>query len=393
MAVLVLVAVGILAVFVGVRIGAAAPPAQVTATLATSVQVQAPARTLPWPKTGQAAVAVPSIGIDVASAPEHAAPIASLTKMMTAYIVLRDHPLRRLQNGPRLTMTQTDVNDFNNDTVQDEANAQVKVGEVLTERQLLSGMLVHSANNFADTLARWDAGSIPAFVAKMNRTAAQLGMHQTHYVDPSGFAQGSQSTPADLLRVAAPDMENPTFASIVKQTSITLPVAGTISSYTPLLGFQGVIGVKSGYTSQAGGCDVLAVVRQVHGEPVLILGAVTGQKGPNILNVAALQALTLANSVSADIGATPIVTSGQVVAHVSAGGHTINATARGTANVLSWPGVKVTRVLETTAVLFPGARAGTVVGSVIVLVGSQRVVLPVRLSGRLPEESWNQRLF
>ena len=54
----------------------------------------------------------------------------------------------------------------------DEANAQVTLGEVLTERQLLGGMLVHSANNYADTLAMWDAGSIPAFVAKMNRTAA-----------------------------------------------------------------------------------------------------------------------------------------------------------------------------------------------------------------------------
>jgi D-alanyl-D-alanine carboxypeptidase (penicillin-binding protein 5/6) len=393
MGVLTLVGAVIVAVFVGVRIGAAAPPAQVTATMGASMVVHTPARALPWPKTGQAAIDVPYIGIDVASAPEHAAPIASLTKMMTAYVVLHDHPLGVQQSGPRITMTQTDVDDFNNDTVQDEANAQVKKGEVLTERQLLSGMLVHSANNFADTLARWDGGSIAAFVAKMNLTAVHLGMKQTRYVDPSGFNHGSQSTPADLLRVAAPDMENPTFASIVKQTSITLPVAGTISSYTPLLGFEGVIGVKSGFTSQAGGCDVLAVVRQVHGLPVLILGAVTGLEGPNILNVAAQQALTLANSVSTDIGATPIVTSGQVVARVSAGGHTVDATARGTANVLSWPGIKVTRVLETTGVLFPGARAGTVVGSVIVLVGSQRVVLPVRLSSRLPEESWNQRLF
>ena len=354
MGVLTLVGAVIVAVFVGVRIGAAAPPAQVTATMGASMVVHTPARALPWPKTGQAAIDVPYIGIDVASAPEHAAPIASLTKMMTAYVVLHDHPLGVQQSGPRITMTQTDVDDFNNDTVQDEANAQVKKGEVLTERQLLSGMLVHSANNFADTLARWDGGSIAAFVAKMNLTAVHLGM---------------------------------------KQTSITLPVAGTISSYTPLLGFEGVIGVKSGFTSQAGGCDVLAVVRQVHGLPVLILGAVTGLEGPNILNVAAQQALTLANSVSTDIGATPIVTSGQVVARVSAGGHTVDATARGTANVLSWPGIKVTRVLETTGVLFPGARAGTVVGSVIVLVGSQRVVLPVRLSSRLPEESWNQRLF
>ena len=133
-------------------------------------------------------------------------------------------------------MTQTDLDDFETDTVEDEANAQVAVGEVLTEHQLLEGLLVHSANNFADTLARWDAGDIPTFVAKMNAAAPQLGMDHTHYADPSGFDQGSQSTAGDLLKVAAHDMEDPTFASIVKMSSVTLPVAGTISTYTPWLG-------------------------------------------------------------------------------------------------------------------------------------------------------------
>ena len=113
-------------------------------------------------------------------------------------------------------MTQTDVDDYDNDTVDDEANAQVTLGEVLTERQLLGGLLVHSANNYADTLARWDAGSIPAFVAKMNATAARLGMDHTHYADPSGFNPASESTAGDILKVAAPDMDDPDFASIVK---------------------------------------------------------------------------------------------------------------------------------------------------------------------------------
>jgi hypothetical protein len=187
------------------------------------------------------------------------------------------------------------VDYFDDDTVEDEANAEVSLGEVLTERQLLEGLLVHSANNFALTLARWDSGSVAAFVAKMNRTATRLGMDHSHFADPSGFDQGSQSTAGDLLKVAVPDMNNPTFAAIVRMTSVTLPVAGTISSYTPLLGFQGVIGVKSGFTSVAGGCDIVAVVRDVHGLPVLVLSAVTGQEGPNVLGTAGLIALNLAD--------------------------------------------------------------------------------------------------
>ena len=134
--------------------------AAVTATMAPTVHVASSPVALPWPTTGQAAVAVPSVGIDVTSGPETPVPIASLTKMMTAYIILHDHPVPVGQNGPGITMGQPDVDDFDNDTVEDEANAQVTVGEVLTERQLLEGLLVHSANNFADTLARWDAGSI-----------------------------------------------------------------------------------------------------------------------------------------------------------------------------------------------------------------------------------------
>jgi D-alanyl-D-alanine carboxypeptidase (penicillin-binding protein 5/6) len=264
---------------------------------------------------------------------------------------------------------------------------------VLTERQVLGGMLVHSANNYADLLARWDAGSIPAFVVKMNGAAAHLGMDQTHYADPSGFDQASQSTPGDLLKVAGADMADPVFSSIVRMSSITLPVAGTISTYTPLLGFEGVIGVKSGFTTVAGGCDVLAVVRDVHGLPVLILGAVTGQTGPNVLDVAARQALALANAASFNIGSTPVVPSGDVVAHITAYGHRVNAVAQGAATMLSWPGVSAVRLLETTRPVTSDTREGTRIGSVVVVLGTQRVVLPVRLQKKLPKETVAQRLF
>jgi D-alanyl-D-alanine carboxypeptidase (penicillin-binding protein 5/6) len=361
--------------------------------MAPSVRVVSSPVVLPWPATGQSAVAVPSIGIDVTSGPERPVPIASLTKMMTAYVVLHDHPLALGQNGPSITMTQTDVGYFDDDTVEDEANAQVTAGEVLTERQLLEGLLVHSANNYADTLARWDAGGIPAFVAKMNRFAALLGMDHTHYADPSGFDQASASTAGDLLKVAASDMEDPTFAGIVKMTSVTLPVAGTISTYTPLLGVDGVIGVKSGFTTAAGGCDVVAVVREVHGHSVLILGAVTGQEGPNVLGTAGAMALTLANQAGTSIGSSPLVHAGEVVARVSAVGNTVVARAGSTADFLSWPGVTAERLLVDDRTIRAGADKGTKVGSVVVALGEQREVIPVVLSRRLPQPTVLQRLF
>ena len=105
-------------------------------------------------------------------------PVASLTKMMTAYLVLTDHPLSATEQGPSFTMTAADVADWDNAVDTDQSNVEVALGEVLTERQLLEGLLVHSANNFADILAEWDAGSMAAFVTKMNATALTLGMTQ-----------------------------------------------------------------------------------------------------------------------------------------------------------------------------------------------------------------------
>ena len=388
---LVLVAAG--AVFVGVRASTPDPPPVVTPVLARTVGVPRQTVTLPWPATGQGAIAIPAIGVSVASGPEQPTPVASLTKLMTAYVVLHDHPLAPNDPGPTITVTQADVDDYDNDTVDDDANAQVTLGEELTEQQVMSGLLVHSADNYADLLARWDAGSIPAFVAKMNAAAAHLGMSQSHWADPSGVSPSSVSTAADILKVAAPDMANAEIASIVKMSSVTLPVAGTISTYTPLLGLQGVIGVKSGFTTAAGGCDVLAALRTVHGRPVLLLAAVTGQTGPEVLAQAGLHGLALVDAVGPLIGTTAVLQGGDVVAHVSEAGQTVDAQAAASASLLTWPGVSATRAFEPQHDLTDQARRGGRVGTIVVTLGSQRVAVPVRLQRDAPRESLLQRIF
>jgi len=382
------------AVVAVLRLDAPLPVATVTNALTPPASTSFTAPALPWPTVGESAVAVPYVGAAAQSTPdERPVPIASLTKMMTAYVILHDHPLAVGQDGPMVTITQADLDDFDNDTVTDQANAQVVLGEQISERDLLGGMLVHSANNFAYTLALWDAGSLSAFVAKMNATAAQLGMDHTHYADASGYDQDSQSTPADLLKVAAPDMANPVFAGFVRMPSITLPVAGTLSTYTPLLGIQGVIGVKSGFTTVAGGCDVLAVMRSVHGVSTMVLTAVTGQQGLNVLGQAGLQALNLANATAKVVGAQTYVHQGEEVATVAAAGHTVLATAAGSRRFLTWPGSTVVQHLVVTRHVRPGAAKGTTIGSLVLTMGRQRQVVPVRLSRALPKESLTQRLF
>ena len=379
--------------FVGVRLHTPEPAPAVTSALTRTVRVPAKAVTLPWPTTGQGSVAVPSIGMTAASGPEKAAPVASLTKLMTAYVVLHDHPLALRQSGPTITVNQAELNDYESDTVNDDSNAQVTLNEQISEEDVLGGMLVHSADNYADLLATWDAGSIPVFVAKMNADAVRLGMHHSHFVDPSGVNPGSESTASDLLRVAALDMADPTFASMVSMSSITLPVAGTISTYTPMLGLQGVIGVKSGYTSQAGGGDVLAVDRTVHGKSVLLLAAVTGQTGPIVLAQAGLHALALVDAVAPLIGTTQVLAGHQVAAHVSEAGHRLAATTASSVSMLTWPGVSATRVFVPARHVADQARRGTPVGTVVVSLGSQRMAVPVLLEKDIPAQTLLRRIF
>jgi D-alanyl-D-alanine carboxypeptidase (penicillin-binding protein 5/6) len=202
-----------------------------------------------------------------------------VAKVMTAYLVLRDHPLGPGEDGPTITLTDADVADTHWRAGQDESVVPVTAGEQLTERQALQALLLPSANNIAAVLARWDSGSTDRFVARMNATARSLGMTHTRYTDPSGYDDGTVSTAADQVRVVDRAMHLPVFASIVATPSATLPVAGTVDNTNTLLGHGGFVGVKTGSTDAAGGCFAFRAIRWIDGKRTTITGVVLGQPG------------------------------------------------------------------------------------------------------------------
>ena len=218
-----------------------------------------------WPAYGQAAVQVGQSQVQ-AGPNQHAAAIASVAKVMTAYLVLRDHPLRLGQDGPTITLTDADVADTDRRRGQQESVVSVAAGEQLTERQALQALLLPSANNIAAVLARWDAGSAGRFVARMNATARSLGMTHTRYTDPSGYDDATVSTAADQVRIVDRAMRLPVFASIVATPSATLPVAGTVHNTNTLLGRDGFVGVKTGSDDAAGGCFAFRAIRWIDGK-------------------------------------------------------------------------------------------------------------------------------
>jgi serine-type D-Ala-D-Ala carboxypeptidase (penicillin-binding protein 5/6) len=250
---------------------------------------------LVWPTQGSAAIDVPALDVTRAWH-NRVVPIASLTKMMTVYVALRKFPLSIGQTGPCVVVTEDEVLSYEDDKSHDDSAVIVTEGEQLCEIDLLDGVLVHSAANYADILASMVSPTPQDFVARMNATARSLGMHNTHYADDTGVSPLSVSTALDQAKLAAILMRSPLVRSIVDQTMVDLPVAGFENSFTPLVGFDDVIGVKSGRTASAGGCDVMAVAYRLNGQRHILYAVVLGQRGGNVLADAGNAAFALAQS-------------------------------------------------------------------------------------------------
>ncbi|MFI2215152.1 D-alanyl-D-alanine carboxypeptidase family protein [Streptomyces sp. NPDC020141] len=231
---------------------------------------------LPWPDDGQASVAVPGIGSLGTSGEQKPVPIASVAKVMTAYVVLREHPLRQGESGPRITVDQRAEDESHS---LDESTVRVRAGQELTQRQLLELLLLPSGNNAARLLARWDSGTERAFVEKMNHAAADLGMGRTTYTGASGFEATTTSTAADQLRLARAVMRDEVFRSVVATPEVTVgDVTGTVANTNRLLGTSGVVGLKTGSSTPAGGALMWAAeTGDGHGKG-LIIGVVLHQR-------------------------------------------------------------------------------------------------------------------
>jgi serine-type D-Ala-D-Ala carboxypeptidase (penicillin-binding protein 5/6) len=257
---------------------------------------EAPPSTV-WPAYGQAAFV--RTGQPIHAGPnQHAVAIASIAKVMTAYLVLRDHPLLPGQDGPTIALTDADVADTDRRREQRESVVSIAAGEQLTELQALQALLLPSANNIAVVLARWDSGSADRFVARMNAAARSLGMTHTRYTDPSGYDDATVSTAADQVRIIVPAMRVPVFASIVATPSATLPVAGTVHNTDTLLGYDGFVGVKTGSDDAAGGCFAFRAIRWIDGRRTTITGVLLGQPGHDRIAAGLAEAAAMVDRIA-----------------------------------------------------------------------------------------------
>jgi D-alanyl-D-alanine carboxypeptidase (penicillin-binding protein 5/6) len=247
-----------------------------------------PDTTVAWPDFGQASLALD--GRDLSSPGQRPVPIASVAKVMTAYLVVH-----RMAAHDHLVVDAYDVADTRRRKGRGESVVEVAPGEVLTRDEALTALLLPSANNVAVMLAERVTGSSSAFVALMNETARELGMDDTSYTDPSGFKDSTVSTGHDQLLLLKAALRSASLARIMGTTSAVLPVAGRVRNTNSLLGRDGFVAGKTGSTSAAGGCVVFRVVR--HGR--VLDGVVLGQRGGRLIDAGLRAALDLARQALA----------------------------------------------------------------------------------------------
>ncbi len=197
-------------------------------------------------------------------------PMASTTKIMTALIAIQSGKLDQVITVGKDAILQDKIG----------SSAGLAVGDKLTLKELLYGLMLPSGDDAAVAIADGVAGSQEAFTAIMNVEAQKLHLFQTHFFDPTGLdtdtnlnpipAYMHYTTPYDLVRLARYAMSIPLFAQLASTPTYHLAATAEHGAFTwkntnTLLGtYKGALGVKTGWTGAAGGCLVFAARRNNH---------------------------------------------------------------------------------------------------------------------------------
>lgn len=356
---------------------------------ATATETSLPQRVqnveLPWPGYGHSAVGAIGYGLLNSSNQARPAPMASTAKVMTALAVLDKKPLKVGQQGPLITITNEDVAALKQAQSRGESVLVVNAGEQLSENEALQALLIPSANNVAAILANWAFGSTDNYLSYVNQKAKSLGMKNTNFADASGFSPDTTSTANDLIMLGLVAMKDPIISSIVNQTEADLPIAGKVKNVNWLLGNEGIVGIKTGNSDQAGGCFLLAAKRTIGGQPITILTAV--MSAPDLTS-----AMTEAKSLllASDKGFAVTIDNFSGTYNAKWGARA--AISQKNTSVLTWNGAP-TKITASLRDLPAGAKKGTPAGTVTIKNGAFSKSESVFLSEDIKTPSVFWRIF
>ncbi len=359
---------------------------------------------IPWPEKGQGAVQAQGMGSLGTFGEQKPVPIASVAKVMTAYVLLKEHPLKKDEAGPEIEVDGKAVQDGMSE---DESRVEgLAVGTKFTQQDMLKMLMIPSGNNIARLLARWDTGSDTetAFVRKMNDAAKALGMKDTTYTDPSGLDAETVSTAVDQLKLAEAVMRFDAFRPIVALPNATfegLPQPIINNNDNLLLAGLSITGIKTGSNTAAGGALMWAAYKTVDDETPLLLGTLLDQRvdgpdpnGANSLILVKDNSKKVIEAVRSTLTSSVAVDKGQVVGHLDDGlGGRIPLVAAKDLKVLGVPGHKLDLRLDDDGKSLPRtAKAGTEVGVLTAGSGPDALKVPVDLQTDLVEPSLGSKL-
>ncbi len=366
------------------------PTSPVAAVPATSTAKTSAAIDLPWPAYGQGALATQDLGLLQKHGEQKAVPIASVAKVVTALAVLKQKPLAVGQQGPTITINSGDVAIYNSYYSQGGSVVKVENGEQLSQLEALQALLIPSANNIADTLAIWAFGSMDNYLSYANKMVAGMHLGSTKIADASGLSPQTLSTAEDLVKLGLVAIENPVLVSLVAQQTASLPVAGSVKNVNWLLGEDGVVGIKTGNTDEAGGCFLFVARRSIAGQTVSLIGAL--MQAPD-LNTVIADSRRLIRASDGGFETVKAVAKGQAVGtYKTPWGATTNAVADQDLSLLAWRGSQIQVTAKLSEVKAP-AKAGAVVGLLSVASGQKTTSVPAVLKSGISSPPWYWRLL
>ena len=335
-----------------------------------------PAAQLGWPGYGASAIgAIGYQGTLATSGSIDPLPIASISKIVTALVVLETKPLTAGQDGPTVTFTAANAALYGKYVALKGKVEPMKAGSSLSQLDFMRVTLISSANNYAAALADWAYGSEPAFIRAAQAWLRAHGLNRTTLIEPTGMSSGNTSTASDLVAIGKLALANPVIASIVSTRTLSLPQVGELQNTNDLLGLDGVEGIKTGTLDEAGACLLFASKHQIGSQTVTIVGAVLGGVDHKSLDAAVR---SLLKDVRAGFHEVTLARIGQVFVSFSTPWRD-DADAVATKNVsaLVWSNTPIIAIVDANDVRL--ARKATRVGAVTFTVGTQTVTVPLAL--------------
>ncbi|MCA1943501.1 MAG: hypothetical protein LDL15_07845 [Yonghaparkia sp.] len=321
--------------------------------------------------------------------------LASITKVITALVVLEERPIEGDGEGPDITLTAADARLVQSYIAIGGSFAPAPVGTVLTQREIIELMIVRSANNYADTLALWAFGSIDAYLRAARSWLERNGLERITVADTTGFSLSNRATPRDLLALARIAAADPVIAAAAATPELVVDGVGVFQNTNQALGTAGVTGLKTGTLGPAVGANLLfsGVLpgRPADAEPVAVVGVVLGQPDQGAVAVAVQRLMTTAAD---DLREVTLIEEGEMLAqYATPWGDSVEVRSAITLRDLVWGGIRSRPAVAAPALI--GADDTGLAGEVSAVMrwGGRTERIPVTISGAIDPPPLDWRLL